>query len=141
MKRLALCLLLTACAATAPNASTPPERVHGCWINRDAGASTMRWLPDRTREGVMAGAKLVYRQGGAPLSTRYTLEPSESGWSLCELDTAGAASRCWQVAQGEGGSLEGGRAFIDAHSDRLRITVIGDGADQTIFQGRRDGCD
>lgn len=140
MKRLLVCLLLAACA-TAPTSRTPAERVHGCWINRDAGATTMRWLPDRERAGVMTGAKLVYRQGGSPTSTRYTLEPSEAGWSLCELDAAGAASRCWQVAQGEGGSLDGGRAFIDAHSDRLRITVIGDGPDQNIFQGRRDGCD
>jgi hypothetical protein len=45
------------------------------------------------------------------------------------------------VAQGESGSLEGGRAFIDAFSDRLRISVVGDGDERTIFQGRRDGCD
>lgn len=140
MKRLALCLLLAACATTG-SGPPPPERVAGCWINRDVGATTMRWLPDRERPGVMAGAKLVYRQTGSPVSTRYSLEPSEAGWSLCELDAASAAARCWQVAQGEGGSLEGGRAFIDTYSDRLRITVIGDGPDQTIFQGRRDGCD
>jgi hypothetical protein len=72
---------------------------------------------------------------------RYSLEPSDAGWSLCELDAAGAATRCWQVAEGEGGPLEGGRAFIDAHGDRLRISVIGDGPEQLIFSGRRSGCD
>lgn len=135
----AACLVLTACATPSPRG--PAERLAGCWINRDAGAVTMRWLPDRARPGVMAGHKLVYGQTGAPRGTRYTLEPSETGASLCELDADGAATRCWPVAEGEGGSLEGGRAFIDAHGERLRITVIGDGADREIFQGRRDGCD
>jgi hypothetical protein len=45
------------------------------------------------------------------------------------------------VARGEGGSLEGGRAFIDTHGERLRIAVVGDGPERVIFQGRRDGCD
>jgi hypothetical protein len=48
--------------------------------------------------------------------------------------------RCWRVAEGDGGSLEGGRAFIDAHGDRLRITVLGDGPEHLIFYGRRQGC-
>jgi hypothetical protein len=113
----------------------------GCWINREAAAMTMRWLPDRERAGVLLGSRVVYGQAGVARSTRYALEPSEAGWSLCELDSAGAATRCWQVAQGQGGSLEGGRAFIDAHGDRLRITIIGDGPEQTIFYGQRDGCD
>lgn len=136
----AACFLLAACAtvgATAP----PPERVAGCWIDRDnAGATTMRWLPDRGRPGVLAGAKLVYRPTGAPIASRYALEQSEEGWSMCQLE-GGVATRCWQVAEGQGGSLEGGRVFIDAYGDRLRITVIGDGPDRVIFNGRRDGCD
>ena len=90
---------------------------------------------------MVAGSRIDYGQAGGARSTRYTLEPSDAGWSMCELDASGAATRCWQVAEGEGGSLEGGRAFIDTHGDRLRITVIGDGPDQTIFYGRRDGCD
>ncbi|MGE0740784.1 MAG: hypothetical protein AB7O98_05515 [Hyphomonadaceae bacterium] len=137
---VAAALMLAACSTTG-DARSPAERVAGCWINRDVGASTMRWLPDRSRPGVMAGSKLVYRQAGSPLSTRYSLEPSEEGWSMCELDAAGAAARCWRVAQGAGGSLEGGRVFIDAHGDRLRIAVVGDGPERTIFHGRRDGCD
>jgi hypothetical protein len=31
--------------------------------------------------------------------------------------------------------------FVDTHGEALRITVIGDGPERTIFQGRRDGCD
>jgi|GEM_PF-2380352 len=139
-RAVAACLVLSACATVA-EVRPPAERVAGCWINRDAGAVTMRWLPDRERPGVLNGARLVYGQTGVTRSTRYTLEPSEAGASLCELGPDGAATRCWPVAEGEGGSLEGGRAFLDAYGDRLRITVIGDGPDQTIFHGRRDGCD
>jgi hypothetical protein len=139
MRAAVACLLLAACATSATT-RTPAEQVAGCWINRDAGAVTMRWLPDRDRPGVLAGSRIVYGQTGVASSSRYSLEPSDAGWSLCELD-AGAATRCWQVAQGEGGSLEGGRVFIDAHGDRLRIAVIGDGPEQVIFHGRRDGCD
>jgi len=137
---VAACLFVSACATMAP-VRPPAERLAGCWINRDAVAITMRWLPHRERPGVLAGSRLIYGQTGVTSSTRYTLEPSEEGASLCELDSAGDATRCWRVAEGEGGSLEGGRAFIDASGDRLRITVIGDGPDQDIFHGRRDGCD
>jgi hypothetical protein len=136
---LAAALLLAGCATTDAE-TPPPERVAGCWINRDAGASTMRWLPDRSRPEALAGSLVVYGQTGVASNRRFSLEPSGDGWSLCELD-AGAATRCWQVAQGQGGSLEGGRVFIDAHGDRLRIAVIGDGPEQVIFHGRRDGCD
>lgn len=140
MRILAAALALSACV-TSGDTSTPTERVAGCWINRDVGAATMRWMPDPTRPNVMNGAKLVYRQVSSPVSTRYTLEPSETGWAFCELDAAGAATRCWRVAQGESGSLEGGRVFIDQHGDRLRISVVGDGSERVIFYGRRDGCD
>lgn len=141
MKRAAAFLLFVAACATGPSDTPPTEQVRGCWINRDVGATTMRWLPDRTRPDVLAGSRLVYRQTGAPISTRFTLEPSEQGYSLCELGADGAATKCWRVARGEGGSLEGGRAFIDSHGERLRITVVGDGPERIIFQGRRDGCD
>ena len=140
MRAAVACLVLVACATGSGSTRSPAEQVAGCWINRDAGAVTMRWLPDRNRPGVLAGSRIVYGQTGVASSRRYSLEPSETGWSLCEL-AAGAATRCWQVAQGEGGSLEGGRVFIDAHGDRLHIAVIGDGPEQVIFQGRRDGCD
>jgi hypothetical protein len=60
---------------------------------------------------------------------------------VCELDAEGAATKCWIVARGAGGSLEGGRVFIDTHGERLRITVAGDGPERVIFQGNRDGCD
>jgi len=140
MRAVVACLLLAACATSA-SSRTPAERLAGCWINRDASAVTMRWLPHRERPGVLAGSRIVYGQVGVTSSTRYTLEPSDQGSSLCELGADGAATRCWVVAEGEGGSLEGGVAFIDAHADRLRITIIGDGPDRTIFHGRRDGCD
>jgi len=139
MRAAAACLLFVAACATTPSQNPPAEIVAGCWINRDVGVTTMRWMPDRERPGVLAGNRLVYRQTGAPLATRYSLEPSEQGDSMCEIDPEGAATKCWQVAQGEGGSLEGGRIFIDAHGDALRITLIGDGPERTIFQGRRDG--
>lgn len=138
MRAIAACLALAACATGPPPA--PPARLAGCWINRDVGASTMRWLPDQTRVGVLNGARTDYVRGVE--RTRYTLEPSDQGWSFCELDAAGAAAtRCWVVAEGEGGSLEGGRVFIDAHGDRLRIEVVGAAPNMLIFQGRRDGCD
>ena len=101
----------------------------------------MRWLPDRNRPEILAGSRLVYRQAGAPTATRFTLEASAEGHSLCELGPDGAATKCWRVARGEGGSLEGGRVFIDSHGERLRIAVVGDGPERIIFQGRRDGCD
>ena len=141
MKTAATLLLLVAACASTPSQRPPAEQLRGCWIDRDVGVTTMRWLPDRTRPDVLAGSRLVYRQTGSPVSTRFTLEPSEAGASVCELDASGAATKCWRVAQGEGGSLEGGRVFIDSQGERLRITVIGDGPERTIFQGQRDGCD
>ena len=136
---LAAALLLAACATMGAE-RPPPERVAGCWIDRDARVVTMRWLPDPARPGVLTGSLVAYGLTGAARNQRYALEPSGDGWSLCELHE-GAATRCWQVAQGEGGSLEGGVAFIDAQGERLRIAVIGDGPEQLIFHGRRDGCD
>ncbi|MGQ0531300.1 MAG: hypothetical protein ACT4OF_01240 [Caulobacteraceae bacterium] len=141
MRKAAVCLLFVAACATTPSDRPPAEQLRGCWINRDVGVTTMRWLPDRARPDVLAGSRLVYRPTGSPVATRFTLEPSEQGSSLCELDAAGAATKCWIVARGEDGSLEGGRVFIDTHGDRLRISLIGDGPERTIFQGRRDGCD
>lgn len=139
MRVAAACLLLAACA-TATVQGPPPERVAGCWISREALVTTMRWMPDGERAGVLTGSRLQYSAGG-PSRTRYSLEQSAAGWSFCELDEAGAASRCWLVAEGQGGSLEGGRVFIDAYGERLHIAVIGDGPEQVIFHGRRDGCD
>jgi hypothetical protein len=141
MRHAVACLLFVAACASTPSERAPAEQVRGCWINRDVGATTMRWLPDRTRPEVLAGVRYVYRQTGAPQVTRFTLEPSDEGSSMCELDESGAATKCWMVARGQGGSLEGGRVFIDTHGERLRITLIGDGPERTIFQGQRDGCD
>jgi hypothetical protein len=45
------------------------------------------------------------------------------------------------VATGNSGSLEGGRAFIDIHRDRLRIAILDGRVERVIFQGARDGCD
>jgi hypothetical protein len=139
MRAVVSCLLLAACV-TAGVQPPPPERVTGCWISREALMATMRWAPDPSRAGVMAGSRVQYG-ATSPTRTRYSMEQSAAGWSFCEIDSSGAASRCWLVAEGEGGSLEGGRVFIDAHGDRLNITVIGDGPEQVIFRGRRDGCE
>lgn len=138
--RALFALLLTAACATVAG-ETPASRVAGCWIARDdaGGATTMRWLPDPQRPGALQGDRLVYAGSGATESERYRLQASGQTWSLCQIETAG--ERCWQVAEGNEGSLEGGRAFIDAHREDLRITIVGDGADRVVFQGARDGCD
>lgn len=133
--RLALGVALAACATT--DVTPPNERVAGCWINRDAGAVTMRWLPDRAGGGVLVGSKITYGIGGNR-QERYTLAQGGEGWTLCQTAPENA---CWPVAQGESGPLEGGRAFIDAHGDNLRISVLAAHGERTIFQGRRDGCD
>lgn len=140
MRGLLLCLALglglPACA-TGQSATPPNDRVAGCWINRDAGAVTMRWLPDRTTAGVLLGNKIQYRIGENRLE-RYTLAQDSAGWTLCQTAPENA---CWPVAEGESGALEGGRAFIDSHGDTLRISVLDSHGERTIFQGRRDGCD
>ncbi len=137
--RAFLALLFTAACATTFGGQ-PGDRVAGCWIERDGsgGATTMRWLPDPQRPGALRGDKLVYASGGAQ-NEQYRLEPNGEAWTFCQIEAAG--ERCWQVAEGEEGSLEGGRAFIDAHREDLRITIVGDGADRVVFQGARDGCD
>lgn len=139
MRALFALLLAAACATIADE--TPASRVAGCWIARDVstGTTTMRWIPDPQRPSALQGDRLVYAGNGATESERYRLESSGVTWSLCQIEAAG--ERCWQVAQGEEGSLEGGRAFIDSHGENLRITIVGDGADRVVFQGARDGCD
>lgn len=135
----AACLFAAACA-TSP--APPAERLAGCWIGRDGAVTmTMRWLADAERPGVLAGARLIYGADGSVSNTDYALAPGTAGSRLCELGADGAAARCWEVAEGEGGSLESGRAFIDRHGERLRIAIIGDGPEQLVFAGRRDGCD
>lgn len=138
MRVLLACLFAAACATAAV---APPERLAGCWANRDVGVVSMRWVADAAHPGALRGTRLDYRQVGGPVRTRFALDPSGDGYSLCELDAEGAAAmRCWQVAQGNGGSLEGGRVFLDAHGDRLRITIVGDGPERVIFNGRRERC-
>jgi hypothetical protein len=138
MRALIACLFAAACATAS---IAPPARLVGCWANRDVGFVSMRWSSDADRPGAMRGTRLDYRQVGGPIRTRFALDPSGDGYSLCELDPQGAAAlRCWQVAQGDGGSLEGGRAFLDLHADRLRITIVGDGPERVIFYGRRERC-
>jgi hypothetical protein len=129
---------LAAGCATASDIA-PAARVAGCWINRDAGTITMRWMPDAARQGVLNGAKTSYGVSGVTGAERFTLEPHNAGWSFCQR--TGDGQHCWDVAQGEGGSLEGGRAFIDTAGDNLRIAIMGDGPERVVFQGRRYGCD
>ena len=139
MKALLALLFVAACATTS--AASPVGRVAGCWISRDGsgGATIMRWLADASRPGALQGDKLVYVAGGVTQSERYRLEPRGDSWALCQIEAAG--ERCWRVAEGEEGSLEGGRAFLDTHREDLRIMIVGDGADRLVFQGARDGCD
>lgn len=137
MRHLAAAFLLMGCATALP----PPERIDGCWISRSehGGAETMRWLPDPAQPGVLVGHYLSYPD--VPDSARtYTLTPDGDGWRFCEAQAEGG-DQCWAVAQGSSGSLEGGRAFIDAHAGRLRIAILDGAFERLIFQGERDGCD
>ena len=136
MRALIACVALAACATTS--ALTPPERVAGCWINRDAGAARMRWSETQNGAGAFRGSKTAFGIAGAN-TEHFALESADEGWRLCRVE-AGEANHCWSVAQGEGGSLTGGRAFIDRSGDTLRIAVIGDGPERVIFQGRREAC-
>lgn len=139
--RSAIAFLLLAACATAPAAPPPPERAAGCWIDRSADGlgTTMRWLPDRARPGVLVGDLLEYRAEGQNHTARYTIEPRTDHYVMCSHWQAEPI--CWKIAEGEGGSLEGGRVFVDAGEETLRIAVLSDGMEDVIFQGQRDGCD
>jgi len=138
MRAWIACVLLAACATTGSEL-TPGQRLAGCWINRDAGAARMRWSQSPNSEGAYLGSKTSFGIAGANSTERFTLENTAGAWRLCRVDRADAP-HCWGVAQGEGGSLSGGRAFIDGGSDNLRIAVIGDGPERVIFQGHREAC-
>lgn len=134
MRVLLACLAVAACVTTAEH--TPPERVAGCWINRYAavGPQTMQWTADEAQPMRMQGV----RRSSRSVDT-FVLSAAEAGWRLCE-NRADAEPRCWDVAEGEHGSLEGGRAFIDLIGNELRIAILGDGPERVIFQGRRQRC-
>ena len=136
MRAIAALLLLSACATTQ---APPAERLRGCWIERSnvGGAVTMRWLPDAS--GELRGDLLRYSTSGASGRERYVLRNRDGADVLCQI---GETETCWAVAQGAGGSLEGGRAFIDLFGgDRFSISVIDESGQRLIFQGNRDGCD
>lgn len=139
MRAAFIAIFLAACATTPPTIESLARDVAGCWINRASGqVSRMNWQADTS--GGLAGELVEYAEGAAVSTrTRYTLSPAQNGWRLCDVDVAGQP--CWQVAQGNTGSLEGGRAFIDRFGDRLRIGVVAaDGAERNIFEGLRAGC-
>ncbi|MFZ2031791.1 MAG: hypothetical protein WAU68_15880 [Vitreimonas sp.] len=136
MRALIACVLLAACATGSP--LSPAQRLAGCWINRDVGAARMRWSQSPNSEGAFLGSKTTFGIAGNNMIERYRLENVEGAWRLCRADAGGA--QCWAVAQGDGGPLGGGRAFIDAGGDNLRIAVIGEGPERVIFQGHREGC-
>jgi hypothetical protein len=99
----------------------------------------MRWFPDADRPEVMVGSYLAYPNAAAPRT--FTLGPGSDGQpALCQVPASGE-QRCWPVARGSSGSLEGGRAFIDIGGDRLRIAILDGSTERVIFQGARDGCD
>jgi hypothetical protein len=99
----------------------------------------MRWSRTPESEGVYLGSKTSFGIAGANTTERFALENADGGWRLCQLD--GASGRhCWGVAQGDGGPLTGGRAFIDRGGDTLRVAVIGEGPERVIFQGQREAC-
>lgn len=131
------CVLLAACATGS--VASPAQRLAGCWINRDAGAARMRWSQTPDGNGVYHGSKTSFGIAGGNTTERYVLAGADGAWRLCRVEDVDV-SNCWSVAQGEGGSLTGGRAFIDAGGDNLRIAVIGEGPERLIFQGRREAC-
>jgi hypothetical protein len=129
MRALVPLLLLSACATAIPS-----ERVNGCWASQDEAAPvTLRFTPDRNRPGILHGA--LIRTG---VRENYDLRQYVAGWSFCRM-TPGE-DHCWQVAEAESGSLEGGRAFIDSEADHLRISIIGQDGEQEIFEGVRTSC-
>ena len=142
MRTSVFALLALAACASAPK---PDAAVRGCWISREgAGATTMRWLPDRQEPGRLNGDMLVYG-AGEPQARRFALETHAGAWRLCEPEAPGAP--CWAVAQGRGGAIGEGPIFISGGGERLRIVRVsqpeGGGAlrHDVIFAGRRDGCD
>jgi hypothetical protein len=131
--------LLAGCATT----SAPPDRIEGCWIGRTprGETTTMRWLPDSAQPGVLMGHYLSYASNEAQGQRTYKLVPGGDGeFQFCYL-AAADDERCWAVARGSSGSLEGGRAFIDVHGERLRISIHDGAVERVVFQGNRDGCD
>jgi len=137
MRALIACVLLAACATGST--LSPAQRLAGCWINRDAGAARMRWGQSPNSEGAYLGSRTAFGIAGSNTTEHYALENADGGWRLCRLDSADGR-HCWGVAQGDGGPLTGGRAFIDAGGDNLRIAVIGEGPERVIFQGHRESC-
>jgi len=126
--------LVAGCATVDPS----PESVIGCWVQRGPrdAAVTMRWLPDTRSPGSLRGDYLSSPNGERRL---YSLTPDDAGrWTFCHT---GEIQNCWRVARGSGGSLEGGRAFIDLYREGLRIAIIDGQTERIIFQGTRDGCD
>jgi hypothetical protein len=140
MRALLAAVLVASCATTV--VPPPPERLEGCWIDRKADntATTMRWLADLENPGALRGERMTYTAAGVGADRgSYTLRPEGEGWTFCQAYDP--APRCWVVAEGESGSLEGGRVFIDAAYDRLRISIFDNSSERIIFQGERDGCD
>jgi hypothetical protein len=133
MRALIACALLAGCI-TAAAPLTPPQQLYGCWSN--GGGGSMRWSPDATHIDVWRGVRTMIDSVGVH-TDRYSLEPEGEGWRFCSVGDNG---RCWSVARGAGGSLEGGRAFIDGEGEGLQITIVGDGPQRAIFQGHRSTC-
>jgi hypothetical protein len=134
MRALIACLVLAACATSTE--VTPNQRLIGCWVNRDARPARMRWSEDPAQPGRLLATKTTFGIAGDNSTERYVLERSDDVWRMC---MQGAAPRCWNLAHGESGSLEGGRVFIDG-GDTVRIAVLGDGPERVIFQGQRESC-
>lgn len=139
MRFLLAGLLVAACATTSD--LPPPERLVGCWSSNDGLSTRMRWsAPDAANPNSLRGRRTALRLGSTERRF-YALDPDGAGFVFCELDDEhGASGRCFQVAQGQEGSLEGGRAFIDLAGARLRVSIAGDGPERVIFSGQRERC-
>lgn len=140
MRVLLAGLLVAACVTTTAELP-PPARLLGCWASSDGMTTRMRWTaPDASNPNSLRGRKTELRLGSTE-RLYYALDPDGDGFVFCELtDEQGASGRCFQVAQGQQGSLEGGRAFIDLAGSRLRVSIVGDGPERIIFSGQRESC-
>lgn len=137
MRALVLAFLLAGCLTSTNARLDPGQRVAGCWLGRTPdGVATMRWSADASVAGQLNGERTLSSSNAAPV--RYTLGPRDQGWQFCQI---GEGGQCWAVAQGQSGTLEGGRAFIDRYRLRLRIGIVDpEGRERQVFDGMNQRC-